>query len=179
MLPRGGLVDPWCGPPAGDRLPSSDPGGRAALPAAAVGDADLLARFAAVSDGRSEQARDHPVGVVLTLCAAAVLAGMRSFTAIAGWVADVPAEVLARLYARPATCPSKTTLWRVVTGADAAAVGLLVDQQAGRRGGRGGEGLVHLVRAPGLQDAGGVLADFDSGGGVAEDRFVALAVGEQ
>jgi hypothetical protein len=27
---------------------------------------------------------------------------MGSFTAIAGWVADLPAEVLARLYARPA-----------------------------------------------------------------------------
>ena len=61
--------------------------------------------------------------MVLTLCAAAVLAGMRSFTAIAGWVADVPAEVLARLYTAPeAIVPSKTTLWRVLTGADPAAV---------------------------------------------------------
>ena len=60
--------------------------------------------------------------MVLTLCAAAVLGGMGSFTAIAGWVADLPAEVLARLYARPARSPSKTTLWRVLTGADAAAV---------------------------------------------------------
>ncbi|MGH3686516.1 MAG: transposase family protein [Pseudonocardiaceae bacterium] len=80
----------------------------------------MLRRFVAVSDGRSDQGRDHPVAVVLTLCAAAVLGGMRSFTAIAGWVADVPAEVLARLYARPARSPSKTTLWRVLTGADAA-----------------------------------------------------------
>jgi hypothetical protein len=30
--------------------------------------------------------------VVLTLCAAAVLAGMGSFTTIAGWVADVPTD---------------------------------------------------------------------------------------
>ncbi|MDQ3053990.1 MAG: transposase family protein, partial [Actinomycetota bacterium] len=79
-----------------------------------------------VSDGRSEQGRDHPVAVVLTLCAAAVLGGMGSFTAIAGWVADVPAEVLTRLYARPARSPSKTTLWRVLTGADAAAVDAVV-----------------------------------------------------
>jgi hypothetical protein len=61
--------------------------------------------------------------VVLTLCAAAVLAGMRSFTAIAGWVADVPAELRAWLYLTPTPGePSKTTLWRVLTGVDAAAV---------------------------------------------------------
>lgn len=105
--------------------PSGSPRG-AELPAAALEGCDLLQRFSGVSDGRSEQGRDHPVAVVLTLCAAAVLAGMRSFTAIAGWVADVPAEVLARLYARPATYPSKTTVWRVLTGADAAAVDAVV-----------------------------------------------------
>jgi predicted transposase YbfD/YdcC len=98
------------------------------LPSVALGSADLLRRFAVVSDGRSDQGRDHPVAVVLTLCAAAVLAGMRSFTAIAGWVADVPTELLAQLHDRPPGCPSrttfpsKTTLWRVLTGADAAAV---------------------------------------------------------
>ncbi len=96
------------------------------LSIAAVEGPELLRRFGAVSDGRSGQGRDHPVAVVLTLCAAAVLGGMRSFTAIAGWVADVPAEVLARLYARPARSPSKTTLWRVLTGADAAAVDAVV-----------------------------------------------------
>jgi hypothetical protein len=96
------------------------------LSTAAVEGPELLRRFGAVSDGRSDQGRDHPVAVVLTLCAAAVLGGMRSFTAIAGWVADVPAEVLARLYARPARSPSKTTLWRVLTGADAAAVDAVV-----------------------------------------------------
>lgn len=95
-------------------------------PLVAVETADLLRGFASVSDGRCEQGRDHPVAVVLTLCAAAVLGGMRSFTAIAGWVADVPAEVLTRLYARPARSPSKTTLWRVLTGADAAAVDAVV-----------------------------------------------------
>lgn len=97
------------------------------LSAAALDGLGLLQRFAGVSDGRSGQGRDHPVAVVLTLCAAAVLAGMRSFTAIAGWVADVPAELLAPLYGRPCeysstAFPSKTTLWRVLTRADAAAV---------------------------------------------------------
>jgi len=82
-----------------------DPECSVELSSAAVEGPELLRRFAAVSDGRGEQGRDHPVAVVLTLCAAAVLAGMGSFTAIAGWVADVPAEVLARLYARPARFP--------------------------------------------------------------------------
>ena len=104
----------------------SGSGDESELCAAAVEGPDLLRRFAAVSDGRSEQGRDHPVAVVLTLCAAAVLGGMGSFTAIAGWVADVPAEVLTRLYARPARSPSKTTLWRVLTGADAPAVDAVV-----------------------------------------------------
>jgi predicted transposase YbfD/YdcC len=99
----------------------------------ALRDVDLLQRFAGVSDGRHDQGRDHPVGVVLVLCAAAVLGGMRSFTAIAGWVADVPVALLEVLYGRggvdPAAAdrqipvfPSKTTLWRVLTGADPAAV---------------------------------------------------------
>src|SRR6185312_10591727 len=80
---------------------------------AAVEAPDLLRRFGAVSDGRSEQGRDHPVAVVLTLCAAAVLGGMRSFTAIAGWVGDVPAEVLT-LWGSVTRCRALTWASRVV-----------------------------------------------------------------
>jgi predicted transposase YbfD/YdcC len=87
--------------------------------------ADLLELLGGVSDGRSDQGRDHPVSVVLALAAAAVVAGMRGYTAITGWVADVPAAVLADLYVRagalPAGPPSKTTIWRVLTDADAEA----------------------------------------------------------
>lgn len=105
------------------------------LPAPAVMCPDLLLRFAAVSDGRGDQGRVHPVAVVLALCAAAVVAGMGSFTAIAGWAADIPAELLAQLYGRRAAAPSKATIWRVVTGADAAAVigGWLAGQAAARQ----------------------------------------------
>jgi len=63
---------------------------------------------------------------VLTLCAAAVVAGMASFTAIAGWATDVPAEVLVKLYGRRCDPPSKATIWRVVTGADAATVDAVI-----------------------------------------------------
>jgi predicted transposase YbfD/YdcC len=92
----------------------------------------LLDRFAEVGDPRRTGWVDHPVAAVLALCAGAVVAGMRSFTAIAGWVADVPADLLAAVYARcggdsqrlPARlrAPSKGTIWRVVTGVDPAAV---------------------------------------------------------
>lgn len=86
--------------------------------------ADLLELFVRVPDGRSEQGRDHPAAVVLALAAAAVVAGMKGYTAIGGWVADVPAQVLAELYTRagaaaPGGPPSKSTIWRVLTDADA------------------------------------------------------------
>src|SRR4051812_18300804 len=61
---------------------------------------DLLELLGGVSDGRSDQGRDHPVVAVLALAAAATVAGMKGYTAIAGWVADVPAGVLADLYLR-------------------------------------------------------------------------------
>ncbi len=89
---------------------------------------DLLELLAGVSDGRAGQGRDHPVTAVLALAAAAVVAGSRSFAAIAGWAADVPAGVLEDLYRRcgavrpDAGPPSRCTIWRVVTGADAAAL---------------------------------------------------------
>jgi predicted transposase YbfD/YdcC len=112
----GGLVS--------DPDPGLDPG--VGLAEAAVTGPDLLERFAGISDRRSDQGREHPVAVVLTLCAVAVLSGMRSFTAIAGWIIDVPADMVACLYvaagAAPTAGPSKTTVWRVLTGADAAAV---------------------------------------------------------
>jgi predicted transposase YbfD/YdcC len=79
--------------------------------------------FGSVSDGRSGQGRDHPVAAVLALAAAAVVAGMKGYTAIAGWVKDVPPPVLADLYLRagasPPRPPSKATIWRVLTDADA------------------------------------------------------------
>lgn len=91
--------------------------------------ADLRKGFAEVGDGRQDRGREHPVAAVLALAAGAVVAGMRSFTAIAGWVVDVPAELLARLYDRPteaAAPPSKSTIWRVLTGVDAARVDAVV-----------------------------------------------------
>jgi predicted transposase YbfD/YdcC len=93
---------------------------------------DLLELFAGVSDGRAGPGRDHPVAAVLALAAAAVVAGMKGYTAITGWVADVPPAILADLYLRggaaPAPPPSKTTIWRVLTDAGTGAL----DAAAGR-----------------------------------------------
>src|SRR2546429_174128 len=44
--------------------------------------ADLRKGFAEVGDGRQDRGREHPVAAVLALAAGAVVAGMRSFTAI-------------------------------------------------------------------------------------------------
>ena len=91
---------------------------------------DLLELFAEVSDGRVGPGRDHPVAAVLALAAAAVVAGMRGYTAITGWVADVPPAILADVYLRSGAAaappPSKTTIWRVLTDADAGAFDVAV-----------------------------------------------------
>jgi predicted transposase YbfD/YdcC len=90
----------------------------------------LLELFGGVPDGRTGQGRDHPVAAVLALAAAATVAGMKGYTAITGWVADVPPAILADLYLRsgavPAPPPSKTTIWRVLTDAGTEALDLAV-----------------------------------------------------
>jgi predicted transposase YbfD/YdcC len=91
-----------------------------------VASGDLLRLPGGVSDGRSSQGRDHPAGVVLALAAAATVAGMKGYTAMAGWVADVPEGVVTDLYLRagvlPAGRPSRSRMWRVCTDADAQAL---------------------------------------------------------
>ncbi|HCU94503.1 MAG TPA: hypothetical protein DHU96_17995 [Actinobacteria bacterium] len=91
LVPDGRLIS---------RLADGLAGGRLAAPGPAPDRRDLLELLAGVSDGRPGRGRDHPVAAVLAL-AAAVVAGSRSFTAIAGWAADVPASVLENLYRRP------------------------------------------------------------------------------
>jgi Transposase len=103
---------------------------------------DLVDRFARIDDPRQTRWVEHPLAAVLALCAGAVVAGMRSFTAIASWVSDVPADLLAGLYARcdptlaVARPPSKGTIWRVVTDLDPAqadaAIGAWLLQRAGQ-----------------------------------------------
>ena len=106
---------------------SAPAGAIVSVPVPAAG-CDLLELFAGVSDGRAGQGRDHPVAAVLALAAAAVVAGMKGYAAITGWVADVPPAILADLYLRsgaaPAPPPSKTTIWQVLADAAAGALDL-------------------------------------------------------
>lgn len=127
----------------------------AAPSVAEVAAGDLLELSGLVSDGRCGQGRDHPVAAVLALAAAAVVAGMKGYTAITGWVKDVPPPVLAGLYMRagasPARPPSKSTIWRVITDADAevfdAVVGrwLTSRQAAGEQEGAASDDAAGLV----------------------------------
>ncbi|MFC7279720.1 ISAs1 family transposase [Paractinoplanes rhizophilus] len=106
-------------------MPDADVASVAGVPVAQAC-ADLLELLAGVSDGRSSQGRDHPAAVVLALVAAATVAGMTGYTAMAGWVADVPKAALTDLYLRagalPVGRPSRSTLWRVCTAADTQAL---------------------------------------------------------
>jgi DDE_Tnp_1-associated len=105
---------------------------------------DLLELLAGVPDGRTGQGRDHPVAAVLALAAAAVVAGMKGYTAISGWVADGPPPVLAGLYLRcgaaPDVPPSKTTIWRVMTDAGTEELDAAAGTGAGQAGRQGRQG---------------------------------------
>ena len=73
---------------------------------------DLVDHFAVIDDPRHPAWIDHPLAAVLVLCSAAVVAGMRGFTAIAGWVTDTPPAMLAGVYARCGKRPELTGLRR-------------------------------------------------------------------
>jgi urease gamma subunit len=59
--------------------------------------AGLLAVLATMADPRCHRGVRHKLAVILGLAVCAVLAGARSFTAIAEWAADAGKQTLARL----------------------------------------------------------------------------------
>jgi len=104
------------------------------------GPGGLLERLAKLPDPRSRHGRRHGLAGVLAIAAAAVLAGARSYTAIAEFAAEVPQATLARLgsfqrpYADWWAAPSEATLRRVLQQVDADALdrvvgGWLAEQQ--------------------------------------------------
>jgi predicted transposase YbfD/YdcC len=87
----------------------------------------LLAYLAAVPDPRAARGRRHPLVAILAMAAAAVLAGARSFAAIAEWAADAPQPIRAALGARhhaPGhfTVPAEATIRRTLARLDADAL---------------------------------------------------------
>lgn len=89
------------------------------------GDGGLLGVLAGLTDPRMKRGVRHQVPAVLTMVAAATLAGATSFRSVADYVADLPADALARLGARthPRTGepvpPSEPTIRRMVRCVDA------------------------------------------------------------
>ncbi len=92
----------------------------------------LLAVLAKVADPRHRRGVRHRLAVILGLAVCAVLAGARSFTAIAEWAADADAETLARLGVTGAV-PSESTFRRTLQRLDADAFDDLAGRWAAQR----------------------------------------------
>ena len=99
----------------------------AGLAEGADGPLGVLAMLAGVADPRHRRGVRHRLAVILGLAVCAVLAGARSFTAIAEWAADADAQTLARLGVT-GVVPSESTFRRTLQRLDAGAF----DDQAGR-----------------------------------------------
>ena len=101
-----------------DMLHSHAPGAATELTPATERDRrDLAETLAAVPDPRRRRGVRHPFTPLLAAVVCAMLAGSRSFAAIAEWIADLPATARADLgLAGPV--PAGTTLWRLLTAVD-------------------------------------------------------------
>jgi predicted transposase YbfD/YdcC len=88
------------------------------------GSGGLLERLGALADPRSRHGKLHGLAGLLTIAAAAVLAGARTYTAIGEYAREVPQATLARLgiwrrpYSNWYVAPSETTLRRVLQQID-------------------------------------------------------------
>jgi predicted transposase YbfD/YdcC len=91
----------------------------------------LLRVLAQVADPRHRRGVRHRLAVILGLAVCAVLAGARSFTAIAEWAADADEQTLARLKVRRVV-PSESTFRRTLQRLDADAFDDLAGAWAAR-----------------------------------------------
>src|SRR5437016_8122512 len=94
--------------------PSSSPtdpavGHLAGLAEGADGPLGVLAMLARVADPRHRRGMRHGLAVILGLAVCAVLAGARSFTAIAEWAADADAETTASRLQMRSSPPTRCT----------------------------------------------------------------------
>jgi predicted transposase YbfD/YdcC len=91
------------------------------VPATECDRRDLAETLAVVPDPRRRRGVRHPFTPLLAAVTCAMLAGSRSFAAIGEWIADLPAAARADLgLAGPV--PAASTLWRLVTAVDPAAL---------------------------------------------------------
>jgi predicted transposase YbfD/YdcC len=92
-----------------------------AAQALSAGPADLLAVLAEVPDARARRGVRHRLAVILGLAVCAVLAGARSFTAIAEWAADADQATLGALGVT-GVVPCESTFRRTLQNMDADAL---------------------------------------------------------
>jgi predicted transposase YbfD/YdcC len=90
---------------------------RTALPDPIVLAPGLRDVLAGVVDPRKRRGVRHGLAVVLTAAVCAVVAGARSFVAVAEWVADLPVEVATAL-GTERRCPSESTIRRLLGRVD-------------------------------------------------------------
>ncbi len=110
---------------------------RTRVPLAGTAPEDLLEALGRVPDPRDRRGIRYPLVPVLAIAVCAMLAGARSYQAIAEWAADAPPRLRARL-GLPGAVPDLATIWRVLTAVDPAALDAAVGawvaaQLAGRR----------------------------------------------
>jgi predicted transposase YbfD/YdcC len=89
-------------------------------PALAVSEAagGLLAALADLPDPRARRGIRHRLTVVVSAAVCAVVAGNRSYTAIAEWIADVPAATALALGMAPDRRPSEAMIRRLLQAID-------------------------------------------------------------
>jgi len=157
--------------------------------------AGLPAALAAVRDPRARRGVRHQLSVVVTAAVCAVVAGYRSYAAIAEWVADVPDTTVQALGIAAGRRPSEAMIRRLLQALDPdlltrvigawLASRTLADIPAGRRviavdgktlrGSRTADTAADHVMAACDQAAGVVLASTDVDGKTNEiTRFVPL-----
>ncbi|CDZ87539.1 ISAs1 family transposase [Rhodococcus ruber] len=139
---------------------------------APISDTGILDVLDLVPDPRARRGVRHRLAVILSVALAGVCAGARSFTAVAEWVHDVPADVLDRLgiKGRP---PSESTIRRTLGRLDAAVLDQVIGVWAWLRTGVVDGRRVVAVDGKtlrGAKDAAGhlthLLAALDQGSGV-------------
>jgi hypothetical protein len=112
----------------------------------------LLAVLAGVADPRHRRGVRHRLAAILGLAVCAVLAGARSFTAIAEWAADAGTETL-RMLGATGVVPSESTFRRTLQRLDAdafderAAAGRLSAPRPGREVGGSSRSTARLYAA--------------------------------
>jgi predicted transposase YbfD/YdcC len=80
--------------------------------------AGLPAALASLPDPRARRGVRHRLTVVVSAAVCAVLAGYRSYTAIAEWIADAPAATVAALGMDPGRRPSEAMIRRLLQNLD-------------------------------------------------------------